>query len=109
MTPRVVWNTWSVTRELQAEAHVGDAECSALGKVLPLLNQIRPTVEVLRLDRNHIRSDGAITIGVGDDTFPVDCGVLRLPLRLRFRLRLRRLRLGRLWLSLSACCAVVAP
>ena len=48
-----------------AEAHIGDAEACALGKVLPLVNQIRPAVEALHLDRNHIRSHGAVTIGNG--------------------------------------------
>jgi hypothetical protein len=47
------------------EAHIGDAEASALGKVLPVVNQIRPAMEVLRLDRNHIRGHGAATLGNG--------------------------------------------
>ena len=48
-----------------AEAHIGDAEACALGKVLPLVNQIEPAMEELHLDRNHIRSHGAVTIGNG--------------------------------------------
>ena len=48
-----------------AECHVGDAEASALGKVLPLINQMEPATTSIRLDRNHIRVDGAVTLGNG--------------------------------------------
>ena len=48
-----------------AECHVGDAEACALGKVLPLINHMEPATESIRLDRNHIRMDGAITLGNG--------------------------------------------